>query len=66
MSEMDRMWKGFVMTLSKEELSEVSTDMAELRKRCIMQVDKVTAEYLMFVKTAGGFTLDMPEEISWE
>ena len=60
MSTIDLMWKCFVTTLDREEVSGVTTDMAELRKRRATEVSQELAEYLMFVGTNGSMTLDMP------
>ena len=65
-TELDRLWKGFVMTLSKEDVSVVSCEMASMRKVGYLQSDKVAAEYLMFVHTGGGLTLGLPKGVSWE
>ena len=60
MSDLDLMWKFFVLTMTREKVSEVATDMAGMRKDRANQVSKELAEYLMFVGTKGSMTLDMP------
>ena len=61
MSTIDLMWKCFVVTLERDEVSGVATDMADMRKRRSTEVSQELAEYLMFVGSNGNMTLDMPD-----
>lgn len=65
MSDIDRIWKGFVMTLSDGEREDIASSMAGMRRRSAAQQDRVTVEYLVFVNTCGGVVAELPEGVTW-